>query len=35
MSTAKASLISVDDYLAGETISPVKPEYRQGNVYAI
>ncbi|MDY6994309.1 MAG: Uma2 family endonuclease [Pseudomonadota bacterium] len=35
MSTAKAFHISVDDYLAGEAISPVKHEYRQGSVYAM
>lgn len=36
MSTAnKLSLVSVDDYLAGELISPVKHEYLGGVVYAM
>jgi Uma2 family endonuclease len=36
MSTArKLNLISIDDYLAGELISPVKHEYLGGVVYAM
>src|SRR5256884_7063865 len=36
MSTArKLSLVSVEDYLAGELISPVKHEYLGGVVYAM
>jgi len=36
MSTAKKlNLVSVDDYLAGELISPVKHEYLGGVVYAM
>lgn len=36
MSTAeKLNLISVDDYLAGELVSPVKHEYLGGVVYAM
>ena len=36
MSTAKKlNLVSVDDYLAGELVSPVKHEYVGGVVYAM
>ena len=36
MSTAKQlNLVSGDDYLAGELISPVKHEYMVGSVYAM
>src|SRR2546421_241206 len=36
MSTAqKLSLVSVEDYLAGESIAPVKHEYVDGIVYAM
>jgi len=31
----KLDLISVDDYLAGELVSPVKHEYLGGVVYAM
>ena len=36
MSTVKKlNLVSVDDYLAGELVSPVKHEYLAGVVYAM
>lgn len=35
MSTAKAFDISIENYLSGEAISPIKHEYRQGSVYAM
>src|SRR5262245_29938440 len=31
----KHELISVEDYLAGELVSPIKHEYRDGFVYAM
>src|SRR6266446_5258323 len=33
--TRKLNLVSIDDYLAGELISPVKHEYLGGVVYAM
>jgi len=35
LSTVTTLHISIDDYLLGETVSPVKHEYRQGGVYAM
>lgn len=31
----KLNLVSVDDYLAGEMVSPIKHEYLGGSVYAM
>lgn len=35
MTTSKKFFISPEDYLEGERVSPIKHEYRQGQVYAM